>query len=69
MTYVSAMLAAPQSPGSADNDTAAGAGVVLLTIPTAVIILILLWLGAALGALSRVIARSRQHAPVEARPR
>jgi hypothetical protein len=53
--YVTAMLAAPQSPGSADNDTAAGAGVVLLAIPTAVIILTLLWLGAALGALIRIV--------------
>ncbi|HJQ00348.1 MAG TPA: hypothetical protein VJ851_02000 [Jatrophihabitans sp.] len=69
MTYVIAMLAAPQSPGSADNDTAAGAGIVLLTIPTAVIILILLWFGAALGALSRLVVRPRQHAPGQARPR
>jgi hypothetical protein len=56
--YVSAMLAAPQTPDSADNDTAAGAGVVLLAIPTAVVILALLWLGAGLGALIR-IARAR----------
>jgi len=61
-TYVIAMLSVPQSPGSADNDTAAGAGVVLLSLPTAVIILTLLWLGAALGALSHVIARIRQRA-------
>jgi len=59
MTYASAMLAVPLSPGEADNDTAAGAGVVLLAVPTAAIILTLLWLGAAFGALSRVIARWR----------
>jgi hypothetical protein len=58
--YVTAMLAAPTDPGSADNDTAAGAGVVLLAIPTAVIILTLLWLGAALGALTRVVRARRR---------
>jgi hypothetical protein len=69
MTYVIAMLAAPPSAGLADNDTAAGAGVVLLAIPTAVIVLALLWFGAALGALGRRIARSGRPRPVQARPR
>jgi hypothetical protein len=54
-TYMTAMLAAPQSPGAADDDISAGAGLVVLAIPTAVLIAALLWLGAAVGALSRVV--------------
>lgn len=46
------MLAAPAPDGSEQN-TAAGAEVALLTVPTALIILALLWLGAGLGVLSR----------------
>jgi hypothetical protein len=56
-TYVLAMLAAPQSPGADDNDISAGAGFVILAIPTALLLLALLWLGAAVGALSRVVRR------------
>jgi hypothetical protein len=52
--YVTAMLAAPSTDGDS-NDTAAGAGIVILTMPTAVLILLLLWMGAAIGALSRKI--------------
>jgi len=55
--YVTAMLAAPVVDGAADQDTAAGAGLALLAIPTALLILVLLWLGAGIGCLSRVIKR------------
>jgi hypothetical protein len=47
--YVVAMLATPPTSGSGDNDNAAGAGLVIWTIPTAVVVLTLLWLGAGLG--------------------
>lgn len=56
-TYLTAMLAAPQSPDAADNDISAGAGLVVLAIPTGLLILALLWLGAAIGALSRILGR------------
>lgn len=49
--YVLAMLAAPSSDGSAQDD-AAGAGLAILTVPTALVTLTLLWLGAGVGALS-----------------
>lgn len=52
--YVVAMLAAPASDGS-DQDIAAGAGLVVVTIPTGLVLLTLLWIGAGLGALSRTI--------------
>jgi hypothetical protein len=70
--YVVAMLAAPTSAdstttsaateaaaASADStqDISAGAGVVVLTVPAAVIIVALLWFGAGLGALSRRVNR------------
>lgn len=62
-TYVTAMLAAPQSPRDANNDTAAGAGLVFLTIPTGILILVLLWLGAGIGALSRILLKPPRHSP------
>jgi hypothetical protein len=55
--YVVAMLASPQQNVGADNDNAAGAGVAILTIPTAAAVLALLWLGAGIGLLSRVMWR------------
>jgi hypothetical protein len=51
--YVTAMLAAPTTTNGQDNDTAAGAGIVIIALPTAATILLLLWTGAAVGALSR----------------
>jgi hypothetical protein len=64
-SYVVAMVAAPASddPAESTPDTAAGAGVAVLTVPTAVIILALLWFGAGLGALSRRISHGRQPTP------
>jgi len=56
--YVLAMLAAPMN-GTADNDNAAGAGVAILILPTAAAVLSLLWFGAGIGLLSRLIIRSR----------
>jgi hypothetical protein len=56
--YAVAMLAAPAPDGS-EQGTAAGAGVALLTLPTALIILALLWLGAALGVLSCRMSQRR----------
>jgi hypothetical protein len=58
-TYVTAMLAAPQGPGDANNDNAGGAGLAILAVPTAMLILALLWLGAGIGALSRIFIKSR----------
>lgn len=52
--YVVAMLAAPASDGS-DQDIAAGAGLVVVTVPTALVLFTLLWIGAGLGVLSRTI--------------
>lgn len=59
-TYVTAMLAGPQSPGDANNDTAAGAGFVILAVPTAMLTLALLWLGAGIGMLSRIFIKPRR---------
>lgn len=59
--YVTAMLAAPSTDGS-EQDTAAGAGLVILAIPTALAILTLLWIGAGLGALSRKFKGSKSRA-------
>jgi hypothetical protein len=59
-TYLTAMLAAHQSPGDANNDNAAGAGLVILALPTATLILALLWLGAGIGALSRIFIKPRR---------
>jgi hypothetical protein len=61
-TYVTAMLAAPQSPGDANNDNAAGAGFAILAVPTALLILALLWLGALIGALSRILVKPSRRA-------
>lgn len=52
--YGVAMLAAP-SPDGSEQDNAAGAGMAILTIPTALILLALLWFGAGFGVLSRRI--------------
>lgn len=56
--YASVMLAAPNADGN-DQDTAAAAGAVIVSIPTMLLILALLWTGAGLGILSRK-ARSRR---------
>jgi hypothetical protein len=56
--YAMAMVGAPTD-GAADNDNAAGAGVAIFILPTAAIVLGLLWLGAGIGLLSRLIVRSR----------
>jgi hypothetical protein len=57
--YVVAMLVAPSYDASME-DTAAGAGVAILAVPTALITLALLWFGAGLGVLSRRIGSLRQ---------
>jgi hypothetical protein len=54
--YVVAMLVAPSSDASTE-DIAAGAGVAILAVPTALITLALLWFGAGVGVLSRRISR------------
>lgn len=62
-SYATAMLAVPQSPGDANNDNAAGAGLAILAVPTALLILALLWLGAGIGALSRVVRKPTRRSP------
>lgn len=51
--YVAAMLMMPVAPGVADDDTAAGAGVVLLAVPALLTVAVLVGLGAGAGALVR----------------
>ena len=65
--YVGAMLMAPATDGS-DNDTAAGAGLVILGVPGLIVIAALVGLGAAVGAAVRALGR-RPHRNVLARVR
>lgn len=62
--YVAAMLMMPVTPGAADDDTAAGAGVVLLAVPALLIVAILVGLGAGAGALVRAWRLSRSVSPL-----
>ncbi|WP_139283313.1 hypothetical protein [Raineyella antarctica] len=55
--YVVSMLDSPDPDGT--QDIAAGAGVVILGLPTALAIAALLWLGAGLGLAIRVVHRRR----------
>ena len=56
--YIGAMLSTPAADGS-DNDTAAGAGLVILGVPALVVVVALVGLGAGVGALVRALARRR----------
>jgi hypothetical protein len=57
--YIGAMLMAPATDGS-DNDTAAGAGLVILGVPGLFVIAALVGLGAAAGAAVRAAGRRRR---------
>lgn len=57
--YIGAMLMAPAADGS-DNDTAAGAGLVILGVPGLIVIAALVGLGAAIGAAVRAQGRRRR---------
>ncbi len=57
--YVSAMLMTPADSGS-DNDTAAGAGLVILAVPTLLAVVVLTTTGAGLGALARTVSQRRR---------
>lgn len=55
--YVVGMLEAPQPNGS--EDIAAGAGLVILFLPTSAIVLALLWMGAGLELIARIVQARR----------
>ena len=61
--YVAAMLMMPVTPGMADDDTAAGAGVALLAVPALLVVAVLVGLGAGAGALVRAWRLRRSVSP------